>query len=1088
MPQLTITSNDAGVTRTIRALNSTIQKSENVTVKVAAVTKTIESHWNAALAGARRYEQQVNSVVRTTRELRDLQRGLGRFGSAPRGGFGSAGNGAAEQERAARAAERAAKATQASARASQQQARNALVVANSYGRAANSVARIRRDLSRIRPIGRDGSFGAPRIGGGGGVIDVTGSSRIVGTGGAAAGGIGKVISDAIAAGGRTFVGLARQASGLIGGAISALGGAGGPIAGIASTISGGLVSGLGNAIGGALQTGIRIAQGALTGAFVAAAAAGAFSLQRAIAAEPVQQSFNAVAQNRGLGNPQEVLGGLRGASRGTLSDRDLQLNASRALFLGAAETREEIELLIDAGRRLGKGFGRDAKEGFEDLALGIGRQSKLILDNLGLNVELGAANRALARDLGKTTEQLTDQERKLAFNRAAYSAIIQGTRDLGKEQLTTSDQIARLGASVSNLGAAIGREALPQVSALIERWSKFLSTVDPKDVVAGIRRGATAVAGGAGRLLDSVLGRGNARQQVGDFGSSIVSSLTDPSAANFDQLFLQVRGFYDKTTALAEFYWSNFLNFGLQAFDSIRDNLNNAIREGFANGLGSIAENIVKNTPVGILTDRLLGGDISGLARSAVESLSRFTGPGALIEGQQRAVGAGQDRILAAVGLDLGSASENLRAATERLEQRLTAIDARTGRGSATPRSASDGDSGATTSSDVTLVSLSRSSTEASASVTKLGDAAEREEKVLQRHTQQTADLVDAQKAEKEAKEAEAAARKEQIDSIESGIRTAKEQQNAQRDLIRIAEQEANARRRRIQSLEGAGAGLGRARAGIGPSRSLEQRARELADTLRSFPATFEDIRERLAVEGQALADSIKAAREAETKARRELAESIRNAGRDFLRGGPRDGETVRVRAARRRFQRDERRAQNEVINNAFRSGGFDGGINLGGFGAQGIQRRGSLGDFGPFAGLGFQGFGQRNPFASANALFRGNPEAEQAARGLETLADGGQITDAANALRETIEEQTRIVEEQREEIAALLEEEKEQTQAQADAQAEATRLHRQIIEAVESQTRSLRNAVKDIKSNQDHVARIERDLKDLDRQLRALR
>jgi len=50
----------------------------------------------------------------------------------------------------------------------------------------------------------------------------------------------------------------------------------------------------------------------------------------------------------------------------------------------------------------------------DSLALGIKRGSKLILDNLGLNVSLGVAHEKFAKKVGKSTDELSSQEQVLA--------------------------------------------------------------------------------------------------------------------------------------------------------------------------------------------------------------------------------------------------------------------------------------------------------------------------------------------------------------------------------------------------------------------------------------------------------------------------------------------------------------------------------------------------------------------------------------------------------------------------------------------------------------------------------------------------
>jgi len=52
---------------------------------------------------------------------------------------------------------------------------------------------------------------------------------------------------------------------------------------------------------------------------------------------------------------------------------------------------------------------------FESIATGVKRAQPLILDNLGLTIKVGAANEAMAKELGKSVEALTAEEKAMAI-------------------------------------------------------------------------------------------------------------------------------------------------------------------------------------------------------------------------------------------------------------------------------------------------------------------------------------------------------------------------------------------------------------------------------------------------------------------------------------------------------------------------------------------------------------------------------------------------------------------------------------------------------------------------------------------------
>jgi len=189
----------------------------------------------------------------------------------------------------------------------------------------------------------------------------------------------------------------------------------------------------------------------LTG-FLAAfgAAFGAVALiRRANEVETLSLAFKSL-----VGSLNEVsdifLKKLRAATKGTVSDLELMRVTNNAVLLGVAKNSDEFAELANAARRLGRAVGRDAVDALNDLAIGIGRQSRLILDNLGLIVKVEKANAAYAVALGIQVSALTDADRRQAFLNATLDAAREKLKALPADTLTTADAWAQLGAEISN--------------------------------------------------------------------------------------------------------------------------------------------------------------------------------------------------------------------------------------------------------------------------------------------------------------------------------------------------------------------------------------------------------------------------------------------------------------------------------------------------------------------------------------------------------------------------------------------------------------------------------------------------------------
>ena len=129
---------------------------------------------------------------------------------------------------------------------------------------------------------------------------------------------------------------------------------------------------------------------------------------------------------------------LNRALGGTVSNFELMQKANQAVQLGLDPTK--LDDLAASARKLGAAVGRDAVSSFDDLVTGVGRGSRLILDNLGVIIKADSAYTELAASLNKTTKELTFQEKALyEINKSAAKlpSVIEGA-GIASEQLNAS--------------------------------------------------------------------------------------------------------------------------------------------------------------------------------------------------------------------------------------------------------------------------------------------------------------------------------------------------------------------------------------------------------------------------------------------------------------------------------------------------------------------------------------------------------------------------------------------------------------------------------------------------------------------------
>lgn len=198
--------------------------------------------------------------------------------------------------------------------------------------------------------------------------------------------------------------------------------------------------------------------GAMSVATVGAAALGAalFALGMRGAAMPgVIQAFDVVTSRAGTLS-SILLRDLRTAARGTVADMELMRKANLALAGAGPELAQALGPggglagLMEIARAQAKATGQDVDFLFNSLVTGVKRSSPLLIDNTGLVLKVGEATERYAQSIGKTTEQLTAEERQIAILNATLEAGREAVETYGRSTLQASEYIARIQTTITN--------------------------------------------------------------------------------------------------------------------------------------------------------------------------------------------------------------------------------------------------------------------------------------------------------------------------------------------------------------------------------------------------------------------------------------------------------------------------------------------------------------------------------------------------------------------------------------------------------------------------------------------------------------
>tara|TARA_R110000851_G_scaffold248462_1_gene400976 strand:- start:637 stop:2625 length:1989 start_codon:yes stop_codon:yes gene_type:complete len=184
----------------------------------------------------------------------------------------------------------------------------------------------------------------------------------------------------------------------------------------------------------------------------------------------------------GVNKGSAALGKLRRATNGTMDDFALFQQANNAMILGVTKNSSEMAEMFDIAQRLGRALGKDTAHSVESLITGIGRQSRLMLDNIGIIVKADEAYEKYAERLGTTSDKLTDAQKKQAFLEATMESARAKVALLGRETISSVDSFDRFITASKNTAVALGDVLLPSITSVLE------GIVDLSDELRGVFR------------------------------------------------------------------------------------------------------------------------------------------------------------------------------------------------------------------------------------------------------------------------------------------------------------------------------------------------------------------------------------------------------------------------------------------------------------------------------------------------------------------------------------------------------------------------------------------------------------------------
>jgi hypothetical protein len=207
----------------------------------------------------------------------------------------------------------------------------------------------------------------------------------------------------------------------------------------------------------------------------AGAAIGAMLFKAAESAAPlfdIQQAFLGITANAGR-SADEVLQLWQDASRGTIDATELMRNFNTATQLLGVTLAEQIPAVIPSIAKVAAATGQSVTQLTNDFIRGIGRESVMILDNLGITVDLGQVMEDYARTLGTTADQLTKNQRQTALLSFATAALEKNTAGIPDVADTAAGAFAMLRTTLRDTRDEILISLVPALLPMVKQFQEL---------------------------------------------------------------------------------------------------------------------------------------------------------------------------------------------------------------------------------------------------------------------------------------------------------------------------------------------------------------------------------------------------------------------------------------------------------------------------------------------------------------------------------------------------------------------------------------------------------------------------------------
>ena len=171
------------------------------------------------------------------------------------------------------------------------------------------------------------------------------------------------------------------------------------------------------------------------------------------------------------------------------------------LILRAGGSLEDVEKALTAAGASAAAAGTDITRAFENVSVAVATGRSELLETSGIVANLGPAQQRYAQSVGKTVEQLTEQELIQARVNAIFEESKSEIEDVDELLSGLSGSSARLNTALAELRVEFGENILPAVTELVGAFASLVDTLGDLGVWDAL---GSAIESTTGRLTDAI--------------------------------------------------------------------------------------------------------------------------------------------------------------------------------------------------------------------------------------------------------------------------------------------------------------------------------------------------------------------------------------------------------------------------------------------------------------------------------------------------------------------------------------------------------------------------------------------------------